>query len=80
MDLTDASALSRLELPDSLHSLILSRVDTLSEAPRRTLKVASIVGRSFFAPSLPDIYPELGSLPDVRDHLAHARSARPRAP
>ena len=70
VDLTDASALSRLELPDSLHSLILSRVDTLSEAPRRTLKVASVIGRSFFAPSLPDIYPELGSLPDVRAHLA----------
>ena len=70
VDLTDASALSRLELPDSLHSLILSRVDTLTEAPRRTLKVASVIGRSFFAPSLPDIYPELGSLPDVRDHLA----------
>ena len=69
VDIADASALSRLELPDSLHSLILSRVDTLSEAPRRTLKVASVVGRSFFAPALPGIYPELGSLDDVRAHL-----------
>ena len=34
-----------LELPESLHSLILSRIDTLDEAPRRTLKVASVVGR-----------------------------------
>ena len=69
VDIADASALSRLELPESLHSLILSRVDTLSEAPRRTLKVASVVGRSFFAPALPGIYPELGSLADVRSHL-----------
>ncbi len=69
VDMTDAPALSKLELPDTLHSLILSRVDTLSEAPRRTLKVASVVGRSFFAPSLPDIYPELGSIQDVRSHL-----------
>jgi class 3 adenylate cyclase/tetratricopeptide (TPR) repeat protein len=69
VDIADESALSRLELPESLHSLILSRVDTLSEAPRRTLKVASVVGRSFFAPALPGIYPELGSLAEVRGHL-----------
>ena len=69
VDMTDGSALARLELPDTLHSLILSRVDTLSEEPRRTLKVASVVGRSFFAPSLPSIYPELGSLEDIRGHL-----------
>jgi class 3 adenylate cyclase/tetratricopeptide (TPR) repeat protein len=69
VDIANKSALSRLELPESLHSLILSRVDTLSEAPRRTLKVASVVGRSFFARALPHIYPELGSVADVRDHL-----------
>ena len=77
IEMTDASALAKLELPDTLHSLILSRVDTLSEEPRRTLKVASVVGRSFFAPSLPSIYPELGSLDDVRSHLgcsAHSTS------
>ena len=34
-----------LELPDSLHSLILSRIDTLPRRPRRTLKVASVIGR-----------------------------------
>jgi class 3 adenylate cyclase/tetratricopeptide (TPR) repeat protein len=72
VDLADGAALARLELPESLHSLILSRVDTLSEAPRRTLKVASVVGRSFFARALPAIYPELGSLDDVRGHLGTA--------
>ena len=46
----DAAALRSLELPGSLHSLVLSRIDTLSEAPRRTLKVASVVGRVFRAP------------------------------
>ena len=42
-----------LDLPESLHSLILSRIDALSEAPRRTLKVASVLGRVFRAPVLP---------------------------
>ena len=69
IDPQDGAALRTLQLPESLHSLILSRVDTLAEAPRRTLKVASVVGRSFRAPSLPGIYPELGPLEEVRGHL-----------
>src|SRR5262249_59187847 len=44
VDPTDPSALAGLELPDSLHSLILGRIDTLSEPPRRTLQVASVIG------------------------------------
>lgn len=74
VDVQDEAALRKLQLPESLHSLILSRVDTLTEAPRRTLKVASVVGRSFRAPALPDIYPELGPLVDVRGHLGTLRS------
>ena len=31
----------------SLATLVLSRIDTLAERPRRTLKVASVVGREF---------------------------------
>ena len=74
VDPQDEAACARLELPESLHSLILSRVDTLGEAPRRTLKVASVVGRSFLAPSLPGVYPELGPPDDVGAHLATLRS------
>ena len=53
IDPTDARAIGALELPNSLQSLILSRIDRLDEAPRRTLKVASVVGRVFHAPVLP---------------------------
>jgi class 3 adenylate cyclase/tetratricopeptide (TPR) repeat protein len=74
VDLRDENALRDLQLPESLHTLILSRVDTLAEAPRRTLKVASVVGRTFHAPALPGIYPELGSIADVRGHLHTLRS------
>jgi len=66
----DEHALRGLELPGSLHSLVLSRIDTLVEEPRRTLKVASVGGRTFRAPTLPGVYPELGSLDEVRGHLA----------
>src|SRR5262249_47898759 len=73
IDPSDARALRALELPDSVHSLILSRVDGLSEAPRRTLKIASVVGRTFEAHALPGVYPELGSIDDVRAHLETLR-------
>jgi hypothetical protein len=40
-----------LELPSSLHTLLLSRIDQLSERERATLKVASVFG---WTVALPD--------------------------
>jgi tetratricopeptide (TPR) repeat protein len=60
VDLADEQALARLELPDGLYDLVLSRIDTLAEAPRRTVKVASVVGRTFRVAVLRGAYPELG--------------------
>jgi class 3 adenylate cyclase/tetratricopeptide (TPR) repeat protein len=73
-DLADPSAAATVQLPESLHSLVLSRIDTLSEAPRRTLKVASVIGRVFRASVLPEVYPELGRIDDVRGHLTALRT------
>ena len=69
-----------LELPESLHSLVLSRIDTVGEEPRRTLKVASVVGRVFEAPVLPGAYPELGDLDDGHRAARHPARGRPRQP
>lgn len=69
VDSRSAESLGHLRLPDSLHSLVLSRIDTVAEAPRRTLKVASVVGRVFRAPTLPGVYPDLGTDADILDHL-----------
>ena len=69
VDLKDEAAMRKLELPESLHSLILSRIDTLGEDARRPLKVASVLGRVFRAPTLPSIYPELGAFDEVNRHL-----------
>jgi adenylate cyclase len=65
----DPSDLHRIELPDSLHTLILSRIDQLSEGEKTTLRVASIVGRLFRAGWLTGYYPELGGLPQVKAAL-----------
>jgi predicted ATPase len=65
----DPSDLHHIELPDSLHTLILSRIDQLSEQEKTTLRVASIVGRLFRAQWLTGYYPELGSMPQVKATL-----------
>jgi class 3 adenylate cyclase/tetratricopeptide (TPR) repeat protein len=67
-DGVDAARLA--ELPTTLQSLVLSRIDRLAERPRSALKVASTVGRRFGADLLPAVHPELGSEPDVVTALA----------
>lgn len=69
VDMQNASALAQLQLPESLHSLVLSRIDMLGESPRRTLKVASVVGRVFRATTLIGVYSELGELDEVKENL-----------
>lgn len=65
----DPSDLNSIELPDSLHTLIMSRIDQLSEQEKTTLRVASIVGRLFRARWLTGYYPELGPMPQVKAAL-----------
>jgi class 3 adenylate cyclase/tetratricopeptide (TPR) repeat protein len=73
-DMSDPEALAAVKLPESLESLVLSRIDASAEAPRRTMKVASVIGRTFLAPMLPGVYEELGTLDVVLDHLASLRT------
>ena len=65
----DPSEIQNIELPDSLHTLILSRIDQLSEGEKTTLRAASIVGRLFRAKWLMGYYPELGDFPMVKASL-----------
>jgi tetratricopeptide (TPR) repeat protein len=62
-------ALENIELPDSLHTLILSRIDQLLEHEKTTLRVASIIGRLFRADWLTGYYPELGESSQVKTTL-----------
>jgi tetratricopeptide (TPR) repeat protein len=65
IELGDAEALEKLDLPTSLYSLILSRIDQLATSQQLTLKVASIIGRIFRFDDLHHYYPPLG----VAEHL-----------
>lgn len=62
-------AAAAIELPASLSSLVLSRIDTLGERARRTLKVASVVGRDFDVRMLAGAYPTLGGTRQVLGQL-----------
>ena len=57
------------ELPDSLHSLVLSRLDRLNEHQKATVKAASVIGRTFRLDWLDGYYPSLGGLKRVEDEV-----------
>ena len=65
----DQKALAELKLPDSLHNLIISRIDQLPEAEKSTLKVASVIGRIFPSKWIWGSYPQIGSADTVQNHL-----------
>ncbi len=68
-NLSDPKAVAQLDLPDSLHRLIISRIDQLEDATKHTLKVASVIGRLFKANWLWGAYPQLGSAEQVKQQL-----------
>ena len=54
------SDLSQVAVPDSLRNLIVSRVDRLPPSLQLTMKVASVIGRTFDAEMVQEVHP-LGS-------------------
>ena len=62
LDPKDIGAIEQLELPTSLHSLILTRIDQRTESQKITLKLASIIGRLFVASWL------WGAFPPLKEH------------
>jgi adenylate cyclase len=70
-----ASAGEELELPDSLHRLVLSRIDRLGEGARTVLKVASVVGQEFSPRWLAGVYPPVGSGEQLDRTLEELRRA-----
>jgi class 3 adenylate cyclase/tetratricopeptide (TPR) repeat protein len=64
-----AGSLEQVKLPSSLHSLILSRIDQRTENQKITLRLASIIGRSFIAAWLWGAYPQLEVEEKVRADL-----------
>jgi len=66
----DTESFKSLELPASLQMLILSRIDQLTEPQKVTLRVASVIGRTFPFSWLHGYYPSLGEEDLVKGNLA----------
>jgi adenylate cyclase len=69
IDPREQTALEQIALPDSLHTLILSRIDQLSTHQQLTLKVASVIGRQFSFTHLRGYAPVLGDEQPLRADL-----------
>jgi predicted ATPase/class 3 adenylate cyclase len=58
-----------LGIPDSIHGLVLSRLDRLEEEAKLTLKVASVIGRTFGLVLLNHIHPARPELILLREQI-----------
>jgi predicted ATPase len=61
--------LQDLSLPDTVQGVVLARIDRLAPPQQLTLKVASVIGRSFTYRLLHDIYPIAADRPTLADQL-----------
>ncbi len=52
--------LGSLEIPDTLQGVLMARIDRLPEEAKRTLQVASVIGRQFKASILEQVLKEIG--------------------
>ena len=68
----------QVNLPDTVQGLILARIDRLDEEVKQALKLASVIGRSFFNRVLQVISATRGSLEASVAELEHAELIRER--
>jgi class 3 adenylate cyclase/tetratricopeptide (TPR) repeat protein len=61
--------LQDLSLPDTVQGVVLARIDRLAPPQQLTLKVASVIGRSFAYRLLHDVYPIAADRPTLPDQL-----------
>ena len=55
------SAIEGVEIPETLHGLLLARIDRLPDDAKRTLRVASVIGRQFSVRVLQSVLEESGT-------------------
>jgi adenylate cyclase len=65
----DEARLSQMQLPDTIHGMLLARLDRLPAAGRHLLQVASVIGRQFAREPLSQMVPDLPS-PAIADLLS----------
>ena len=51
-----------MTVPDTIQGVLMARIDRLPEDAKRTLQVASVIGRQFRASILEEVLREIGQL------------------
>jgi len=66
----------RMSVPDTLEGMILARLDRLPAAEQLTVKVASVIGRSFLLRTVHDVHPMRIGNEALSEHLDHTNRRR----
>ena len=66
----------RKSVPDTLEGVILARLDRLPTGEQLTVKVASVIGRSFLLRTVHDVHPTRIENEALRAHLDHTNRRR----
>ncbi|MBI4788820.1 MAG: tetratricopeptide repeat protein [Chloroflexi bacterium] len=77
MQTFEVSETSKVSLPDTLHGLILSRIDRLPPERQFILKVAAVMGRAFACTPLCHVVNQYVNIsePDLKEHLVSLTTA-----
>lgn len=64
-----ARSLAEVDVPDTIQGIIMARLDRLGEAGKRTMQVASVIGRQFLVRLLEHLVEEIGQLEEILTEL-----------
>ena len=65
-------------IPQSIHALIMTRIDRLDEATRNLVRMASVIGRNFFYRVLAEVASNIEEIDRRLDHLKEIQLIRER--
>ena len=70
-----SSSVEEMEIPGSIHGLLLARIDRLPDEARLLLRVASVIGRRFAPRTLSEVAQRIGAGEDVGGRLGLLEAA-----
>jgi len=62
-------SLEAVTIPETIHELLMTRIDRFDEEIRSLLKIASVIGRSFFYKILAKVAPNIKNLDGLLEHM-----------
>ncbi len=70
--------ITQVVIPQSIHALIMTRIDKLDEATRNLVRMASVIGRNFFYRILTEVASNIEEIDRRLDHLKEIQLIRER--